>query len=182
MDKHTVLIPLDGSPFSHRIVPHICELFAPQSYALILLRVAEPVEGVYGAPPNVVSSGWTRPLYESARDLEYANHPIYTWQAEESERAALERELLDDRLALARAGYEVSAKVSFGDPAQEIIRFAEEQAVDLVAMATHGHSGFQHLVLGSVAEQVMQKLALPVLLMRPFLRAEQHRKQLRSRK
>ena len=182
MNKHTVLIPLDGSPFSQRIVPHICELFAPETYALILLRVAEPVEGVYGAPPSVVSTGWTAPMYSSQRDLEYASHPIYTWQAEESERSAIEHELMEEQRALKTAGYEVAVEVRFGDPAQEIVRFAEEQAVDLVAMATHGHTGFQHLVLGSVAEKVMQQLSIPILLVRPFLRAEQRRKQMRSRK
>jgi len=48
----------------------------------------------------------------------------------------------------------------------EIEQYAEENA-DLVVMATHGHSGFAHLILGSTAEKVAQYVGKPVITMRP---------------
>jgi nucleotide-binding universal stress UspA family protein len=167
MTKHTALIPLDGSPFSDQIVPHIRRLLDPEDYVLVLLRVAEPVAGLIGTPPRPVSIAWTAAMPELARDQEYASHPIYASQAEASERAALERELLDHQHQLAQAGYDVTAVVRFGDAAKEIVAFAEQEGVDLVAMATHGRTGLQHLHLGSVAAEVLRSLTIPILLVRP---------------
>jgi nucleotide-binding universal stress UspA family protein len=167
MTKHTALIPLDGSSFSDQIVPHIRRLLDPEDYSLVLLRVAEPIAGLVGAPPRPVSIAWTAAMHELARDLEYASHPIYATQAEASERAALERELLDAQRQFAQVGYDVSLAVRFGDAAEEIVAFAKQEAVDLVAMATHGRTGLLHLILGSVAAEVLRSLTIPILLVRP---------------
>jgi nucleotide-binding universal stress UspA family protein len=169
MRKRTALIPLDGSPFSRQIVSHVCHLLDPEEYALVLLRVAEPVAGLIGAPPKPVSAGWPSVMYEHERDVEYASHPIFATQQEASERAAIEHELLEDQRRLAQAGYSVSVVVQFGDPAQQIVTFAEEHAVDVVAMATHGRTGLQHLVLGSVAEHVLRSVTIPVVRVRPSI-------------
>ncbi len=50
-----------------------------------------------------------------------------------------------------------------GVPANEIVRFAEEESVDLIVMGTHGWTGFKHLVLGSTAENVVRTAKCPVL-------------------
>ncbi|MGB6064623.1 MAG: universal stress protein [Desulfomonilaceae bacterium] len=50
-----------------------------------------------------------------------------------------------------------------GVPANEIVRFAEEESVDLIIMGTHGWTGFKHLVLGSTAENVVRTASCPVL-------------------
>ena len=60
--------------------------------------------------------------------------------------------------------------VAFGDPALEIIDFVGREGIDMVAMTTHGRSGLQHMLLGSVAENVLRGLNVPVLLIRPFNR------------
>jgi nucleotide-binding universal stress UspA family protein len=57
--------------------------------------------------------------------------------------------------------------VRSGSPAEEIRRFAEEEAVDLIAMATHGRTGLQHILLGSVAEKVVRLSRIPVLTIKP---------------
>ncbi|HEX7901358.1 MAG TPA: universal stress protein [Planctomycetota bacterium] len=54
-----------------------------------------------------------------------------------------------------------------GDPAEEITQAALELGVDLLAMSTHGRGGLRRILLGSVAEEVVVRLALPVLLARP---------------
>jgi nucleotide-binding universal stress UspA family protein len=50
-----------------------------------------------------------------------------------------------------------------GDPAQEIILAAEEQKIDLIVIATHGHTGWGRLLFGSVAEKVVRLAPCPVL-------------------
>jgi nucleotide-binding universal stress UspA family protein len=57
--------------------------------------------------------------------------------------------------------------VSGPSPAQAIVDFAESDEVDLVVMGTHGHNGFQHLILGSVTETVLRKVHVPVLAVPP---------------
>jgi nucleotide-binding universal stress UspA family protein len=53
-----------------------------------------------------------------------------------------------------------------GNPPTEIVGFAEEQAVELVVIGTHGWTGLKHLVLGSVAENVVRTCPCPVLTVR----------------
>ncbi len=54
-----------------------------------------------------------------------------------------------------------------GVPAEEIKRFAEDESVDVVVMATHGRTGIQHIVMGSVAETVVRHSRVPVLTVKP---------------
>lgn len=168
MKKQRVLIPLDGSDFSRRIVPYICRLLDPADHTLILLQVAESPVSITGGPPRPVAIGWTRAMYTRERDLEYATHPIYASQLEQSQRSVIERDLRGDQQRLEQAGYSVSVEVRFGEPAEEIAEAVRQEAIDLVAMATHGRTGLRQLVLGSVAEQVLGHLTVPVLLVRPF--------------
>ena len=53
-----------------------------------------------------------------------------------------------------------------GQPWQAICDWAADNAVDLIVMPTHGHSGLLHMWLGSVAERVVQKAPCPVLVVR----------------
>ena len=57
--------------------------------------------------------------------------------------------------------------VRFGDPAAEIANLVKTAQVDLVAMASHGRTGIRQFVLGSVAEQVLRSVDVPVLIVRP---------------
>lgn len=61
---------------------------------------------------------------------------------------------------------EVKTSFATGTPAVEVVRFAEEQSIDLIVMGTHGWTGFKHLVLGSTAENVVRTASCPVLTVR----------------
>jgi len=50
---------------------------------------------------------------------------------------------------------------------EEIVKFAKEEDVDLIIMATHGRSGLSHVLMGSVAEKVIQQSPVPVLVVNP---------------
>jgi len=54
-------------------------------------------------------------------------------------------------------------KVLSGRPFVEIIRYARQQGIDLIVIATHGRSGLSHVLMGSVAERVVRKAPCPVL-------------------
>ncbi len=58
---------------------------------------------------------------------------------------------------------DVTTYSRIGVPANEIVRFAEQESVDLIIMGTHGWTGFKHLVLGSTAENVVRTANCPVL-------------------
>ena len=68
-------------------------------------------------------------------------------------------------------GLPVEYAVRFGEPAEEILEEARESGVDLVVMATHGRSGVARLMLGSVAEGVLRRSEVPLVLVRHGLPA-----------
>ena len=61
----------------------------------------------------------------------------------------------------------VTQAVRRGEPAKEIIRFAEEEDIGLIVMATHGRTGVAHVLMGSVAEKVVRHSTIPVLTVKP---------------
>jgi nucleotide-binding universal stress UspA family protein len=60
-----------------------------------------------------------------------------------------------------------SSAVRTGNPHQEILAEADERQVDMIVVATHGHSGVEHMLFGSTADRIVKKAACPVLTIRP---------------
>jgi nucleotide-binding universal stress UspA family protein len=74
---------------------------------------------------------------------------------------------LDGVTAIAEGqGVDVVRELSDGNPAREIVRYAEDEDCDLVVMGTHGRGGIDRLLLGSVAEKVVRSSTVPVLTVR----------------
>jgi len=65
-----------------------------------------------------------------------------------------------------RALEKVRACFLSGDPAEEIVRFAEQESVGLIVMGTHGWTGARRIILGSIAEKVLRTAKCPVLTVR----------------
>ncbi|MFC6824480.1 universal stress protein [Halopelagius fulvigenes] len=65
--------------------------------------------------------------------------------------------------AATERGVSVEEHVTAGEPARAIRKFVEENDIDLVVMGSHGRSGLSRVVLGSVAEKVLRRTRLPVL-------------------
>jgi nucleotide-binding universal stress UspA family protein len=63
------------------------------------------------------------------------------------------------------------SEIRIGDPADEILKVAKEEGVDLIVMGTHGRTGLPHLWMGSVAERVVRLSPVPVLTIRPLAKA-----------
>lgn len=167
MSKRKVLIPLDGSEFSRQIVRVVRTFFDPKDVHLILFRAAFPPSITPEVSPQDALAGTmqlagSHEAYNRALEAEFSEAS----KERESLRTALLDALRVDAERLQQEGYAVDVEVHFGDAAQRIIDFVNDENVDLVAMATHGRSGIGRLVLGSVAERVLRGVTVPVLLMR----------------
>jgi nucleotide-binding universal stress UspA family protein len=89
--------------------------------------------------------------------------------------AAAFRSLIDDRerarryldgvkRKLARRSMRSRVIVKTGDPIAEIVKCARVERVDLILMSTHGRSGIRRALMGSVAENVVRRVSVPILL------------------
>lgn len=66
---------------------------------------------------------------------------------------------------------EVRSHVTLGNAARDIVEFVDENEIDLVTMSTHGHTGLDRFLLGSVAEKIVRHVRCPVLTMKAFGRS-----------
>jgi nucleotide-binding universal stress UspA family protein len=77
-------------------------------------------------------------------------------------------DVLNSRVAAAReAGVRARFSLRVGVPAKEIIAAADEEKARMIVIGTHGRSGLDRLLLGSVAERVIRRASCPVLTVRP---------------
>jgi nucleotide-binding universal stress UspA family protein len=155
MRVRKILIPLDTSALSRQVLSAVRALFAPGETELTLLSVLPLGDAPASASALPASTSTT----EST-----------SFDQEEGERQfrLAEAELQSIAQQLQAAGYQASALVRGGDPVQEIVTCLETGDYDLVAMATHGRTGSDRLLMGSVAERVMRRVRMPLLLLRPF--------------
>jgi nucleotide-binding universal stress UspA family protein len=167
MTKDRVLVPNDGSAFCRQIYPHIQRFLVAKDTIIILLRVGQLPEGHVGAPPRPAALDVSPTMYDTHSDAEFAAHPIYASQERDSATAAIRSELSEDVRALEAEGYTVDVQVRFGDGGEEIVRYVENNHVDLIAMTTHWRQGIQKLIFGSVAQHVAAHVNVPILMIRP---------------
>lgn len=102
--------------------------------------------------------------------------PLYVFEGpEEYQRIQLEgaeqqlREVIEQRVA---EGVKSRTIIKQGEAADEILRTAEEEGADLIVVATHGLTGWRHLVFGSVAEKLIRAAHCPVLTIRASRQSE----------
>jgi nucleotide-binding universal stress UspA family protein len=137
-----ILVPLDGSKTSMTALTEALRFAGEQGARLTLLFVCESLHYILMEGPVDLTASVRR-----------------EGEAILSEAAAKAREArVEAEVALVEAGERRVAEC--------IIQEAERSGADLIAMGTHGRHGVQHLVLGSVAEGVIRRAAIPVLLLR----------------
>ncbi len=100
----------------------------------------------------------TSPLIAGSADLAYRTRLIVEMRQKAREGA----ERFASRCVSACAAG-LSVHIRDGNPAAEIVRAAQELASDLIVMGTHGRTGLSHLLMGSVAEQVIRQSKVPVV-------------------
>ena len=160
-----ILVPLNRSDYSREILAHIEKLMPPSESELILFYITHPPHGLGFAAPDP-GSGYA--LKPGGEPVAPAAHPIYAHQQEDSIRSEVEVLLLPTMQHLRKLGYATALKVCFGDNGiEEIIEIANEEKIDLIAMSTRAQDGVRRFFFGDIANKVLRKVKIPVLLVHP---------------
>jgi nucleotide-binding universal stress UspA family protein len=134
-----ILVAVEHSPADKTILSHVSALAKLTGAELLLVHVAD---------------GW------AARNFDRL-------KLRESEEMKSDRAYLDSlQSELASQGLTASTELAKGDPSDELIRVAQQQDVDLIAMSTHGHRFLSDLLHGTTADRVRHLVKVPVLLLR----------------
>ena len=141
-----ILVPLDGSELAEKVLPHAAALAKGTGAELTLVTVVHLTLGAVAAKLETIP--------EAAAERRAALRAEATIYLEKVQRD------LKDQGVVARV------RALEGDVAHEIITYAEREGFDLVTMATHGRSGIDRFVMGSIAEKVVRSTIKPVLLIR----------------
>ncbi len=140
---HRILVPLDGSELAEKVCVYAKELAGRLDLDIILLHVSSPAtEGLV-------------PM-----ELAYIDHmaEIVGRQVREIQKTTSTEQK--------HKQVKVTGELGVGYSADEIIRFAEQNAIDLILLASHGRSGIKRWTIGSVAGKVMSATKIPVWLIK----------------
>lgn len=138
-----ILVPLDGSKLAERAIPHVrhfAQIFGAQ---IVLLMVLD-----------------SSPYLDDPQAVEPLN-----WQIR---KAQAELYLQSVAAQLRETGLQAEAELREGRAAETIIDFAHTEGIDLVVLTTHGSSGLSRWNASSVAQKVIDKVFLPLLLVRAY--------------
>lgn len=134
-----ILVALENSAADESLLPHISEFARRFQSELVLLHVAD---------------GW------AARNFDQL-------KLTESEEMKTDREYLEKRASELRAGgLRASIQLALGEPSKEILKIADAEKCDLIAMTSHGHRWLADLFRGSTIAAVRHKTSVPILLVR----------------
>lgn len=134
-----ILVALDNSAADFSLLPHITELAKIHHSELFLVHVAD---------------GWV------ARNFD-------RFALKESEEIIQDRNYLKNTSdQLKSRGLKVQTYLALGDPAEEILKIADDQKCDLIAMTSHGHRFFADVFFGSAIEEVRHSTHIPLLIVK----------------
>ena len=134
-----ILVAIEHSKADAAILEHVEKLATLTGASLLLVHVAD---------------GW------AARHFDDLN-------LRESEEMKEDRAYLAARCdELRKAGLTVDSVLAMGDPSTELIRIANQEKVDLIAMSTHGHRFLSDVIHGTTVDRLRHKVFVPVLLLR----------------
>lgn len=140
-----ILVPTDFSQNSMQALQQAVEFAKRFQAEIVLVHVIEP------------------PVYPAMTfGAAAASLPVIHEEMRENASTHLEK----IRAELEGSGLKARAELRDGSPFSEVIGLAKEEDVDLIVIATHGHTGIKHLLLGSTAEKVVRKAPCPVLTIR----------------
>lgn len=180
-----VLIPLDGTETSEGILPYISQIAEGLGIPMLLMSVIDPdavelPERARSVPSDVHieavpgGTGMSTRIVptESAPRPETGVHPHETggpYVSQMFERAEIEvkARLEEKAKELRDAGLTVETRVVFGKASEEIVRMAEREGVEMIAMSTHGRNALGRGILGSVADKVIHMANTPVMTITP---------------
>nr|WP_324254850.1 universal stress protein [Halapricum desulfuricans] len=137
-----ILLPTDGSDSVERIAEHAGSLARQYDATVHVLSVVDTRNRFEGPSMGLGSDAWEDAERERARE------------AVEDAAGALPDDVSADR------------SVESGVPHAAVLEYVETADVDVVVMGTHGRTGIDHYLIGSVAERVVRRSPVPVLTVR----------------
>jgi len=142
-----IMVPLDGSELAECVLPHV-EAIARgcASKELVLLRVVEPEKVYIGS--------------------DYAIDPKNAAAREVGRIEAAEVYLNEIGSRLSETGLKCKMEAIPGRVAESLVDYCVKGHVDLIIIATHGHSGITRWVRGSVADKILRSSRIPVMMVR----------------
>ncbi len=155
-DEHNgfdkILVPLDGSELAECVLPHAQVIGIGYNCSRVtFLRV---VESLLHSAQGESDGGGNVYTEKEVQEIEYRNEDVakkYIRQV--AEKVGFKRSI-------------IHTEVLSGNVAETIIKYAENNDIDLIIMSTHGYSGMSRWTLGSISERVLRYSGLPVLLIR----------------
>jgi nucleotide-binding universal stress UspA family protein len=145
-DWKRICCPIDFSDASRAAMEVAADLARRTGADLVLLH-AYPIPGYTFPDGSVVASP------KMMQDLaEQAERHLEDWRGVAAQLVGAPR---------------VSIEKAVGEPAAEIVSFARSSGADLLVLGTHGRTGLEHALMGSVAERVVRRAHCPVLTVRP---------------
>ena len=139
-----ILVCLDGSPLAEAALPHAQILASDEEAEVILLRVSANPAAEFSFSDPAIANKFIQDM--EAETLNY---------------------LQAVRSRLQKAGFRTSFLIRQGTVAETILQTASETKTDVIVMSTHGRSGIQRWLLGSVADRIITHSNIPVMLIRP---------------
>ncbi len=143
-----ILWPTDFSPLAKVALPHALRLAGESGAELVVLHVLPST--VLFAAPEISGAVWDR--------LERENRAV----------GAAQLRRVTEQVKARGPKIRVHSVLAQGVPFDQILRAASRLRCDLIVIATHGRTGLRHIVMGSVAENVVRRAPCPVLTVRPF--------------
>jgi nucleotide-binding universal stress UspA family protein len=141
-----ILFPIDFSECSAQVFPNALQMAETFGAKLYLLFVARDISYLT--------------TIDVARDL------LMNTVAEVAKAGEKQMEAFCNKNLKEFSNYET--KVVMGNPADEILKYADNQGIDLIIMGTHGRKGLKRTFMGSVADHVIKLAAVPVLTVNPL--------------
>ena len=150
-----ILVPTDGSKGAIKAAAYAGELAKVLGANVTILYVQ--------SDENLLASAWgAGEFYEGVPG---GMKPVDEIR-EVMEKKVREKELPETSSALGEVNAEPQLVTVWGHPAEAIVKYAKENAVDLVVMGSHGRSGIKKAFLGSVSQAVANQVACPVTIVK----------------
>ena len=139
-----IVVPLDGSELAETVLPYVREMASTLGYTVVLLRVVRPLHyfWVGGHPPEI-----------------HEENEIMENEAREYMETTAE--------SLSQDGVDVEWRVLVGHPTTTVLEQVRDIPHSIVALTTHGRSGFRRWLIGSLAETLVRSGGDPVLIVPP---------------
>jgi nucleotide-binding universal stress UspA family protein len=152
-----ILVPLDGSTRAEAALPVAARIARAAGSSVVLLQVVSiPTNYGYGSGLGM-SYGYGSALNAT---------PLISETDSETEQTEATTYLTRIAHSDLFAGISTTTDVDIGSPAPQILALAEQQAVNLIVLCSHGRTGFLRWALGSVAQRIIHHSRVPVLVLR----------------